>query len=267
MENLYVIKIGGNIVDDEKQLKAFLEQFAALEGEKLLVHGGGKAATELSRTLGIIPEIIEGRRVTDADTLKIVTMVYAGLVNKTIVAGLQALHCNAIGLTGVDGNCIPATQREVKEINYGFVGDVNAGELNTTTLGAFLEKGLVPIIAPITHDRKGQLLNTNADTIAACLAAAFAKTHNVKLIYCFEKAGVLRDVDDEQSVIDRLSSFEYEKLKQEGIISKGMLPKLDNAFFALKQGVDSVYITHALKVADAMAEKNNSGTLLYQINE
>ena len=251
MDKLYVIKIGGNIIDDEQKLSLFLKDFAQIEGHKILVHGGGKLATKMAAQLGIEQQMIDGRRVTDAETLKVVTMVYAGLINKNIVAQLQANNCNAMGLTGADGNLIKAHKRNHPTIDYGFVGDVDSGQLLVDNWQIFLNNKLTPIIAPITHDGKGNLLNTNADTIAQEIAKLLSTTYDVKLIYCFEKSGVLLDVNDDNSVIPLLTKQYYQELKTpfEGTwaprIFAGMLPKLDNAFAAINSGVSKVIIGKA----------------------
>lgn len=242
MDNLYIIKIGGNVIDNSENLHYFLKDFAALRGKKILIHGGGKLATEMSRSMGIEPKMIEGRRITDIDTLRVVTMVYAGLINKNIVAQLQTAGCNALGLTGADGNLIRASKRPVKETDYGLVGDLFEGSVDTTSLNALLSAGFFPVFSAITHDGQGQLLNTNADTIAAGLALAMAGTFNVSLVYCFEKKGVLKDVNDEDSVIREISAAEFESLKQQQVVAGGMLPKLQNAFSAISNGVAEVYI-------------------------
>lgn len=263
---LYIIKIGGNVIDDEKHLSSFLNDFASVSEHKILVHGGGKIATELSKQLGIEPEMVDGRRITDADTLKIVQMVYGGLINKNIVAQLQSKNCNAIGLTGADANLILATKRVPLlegagggAVDFGFVGDIT--KVNSAKLTALLNSGFSPVIAPLTHDGKGQMLNTNADTMASAIAVAMAKQYDATLIYCFEKSGVLRNADDENSVIEKINSKEYEKLKNEGIISKGMIPKMDNAFDAIKQGVKTVIICNA-KDLKKVIENKGAGTQL-----
>jgi acetylglutamate kinase len=256
---LYVIKIGGNIIDDEKQLSSFLDDFASISENKILVHGGGKIATEMEKQLGIESKMVDGRRITDADTLKVVQMVYGGLINKNIVAQLQSKNCNAIGLTGADANIILAKKRSVKDVDYGFVGDVE--KVNSEKVSAILNSGFSLIIAPLTHDGKGQILNTNADTMASAISVTMAKTTEVNLIYCFEKSGVLKNVDDENSVIGKINALDYEKYKAEGVISKGMIPKLDNAFDAIKQGVKSVVICHAMDLKKII-ENKNAGTRL-----
>jgi len=244
-EPLYVIKIGGNVIDNSEKLYEFLKDFAALEGKKILVHGGGKIATELSHTLGIEPKMIEGRRITDIDTLRVVTMVYAGLINKNITAQLQRVNCNAMGLTGADADLIRAVKRPVKEIDYGYVGDLYETSIGAQKLSALLEERLVPVFSAITHDGQGQLLNTNADTIASALAIALSSFYKTSLVYCFEKKGVLRDIADETSLIPAINSTEFETLKADGIIAGGMLPKLQNAFAAINNGVNEVYIGKA----------------------
>ncbi|MDX5481095.1 MAG: acetylglutamate kinase [Hymenobacteraceae bacterium] len=243
---MLIIKIGGNILDNPGRLQRFLVDFAQLQGPKLLVHGGGKIASAIGQRLGITPNMIEGRRITDAETLELVTMVYGGLVNKQVVAQLQALGCNAIGLTGADANIIPAQKRPVREIDYGFAGDIaGTASINVQALQALLKAGLTPVFAPLSHDTKGSLLNTNADTIAAALAMAMAPKYKVRLVYCFEKKGVLRDPEDDASVITSINSQHYKALKAEGTITAGMIPKLDNAFAALEQGVAQVLIGEA----------------------
>ena len=237
MDKLIVIKIGGNIVDDEAKLSSFLRSFAAVEGKKILVHGGGKVATKIGDKLGIESKYIDGRRITDAETIDLVTMVYAGLINKKIVAQLQSLGCNAIGLTGVDGNLIPANKRPVKDIDYGFVGDVKSEQLETHNWQRLIDGQFIPVIAPLTHDGKGQILNTNADTIAQEVAKVLGRSYEVYLIYSFEKSGVLLDANDDSTVITSIDPSSYQQLKAEQKIFAGMIPKLDNAFAALNSGV------------------------------
>ena len=261
METLHIIKIGGNIIDDAAKLQHFLTDFATISGPKLLVHGGGKIATEVSKSLGIEPQLIDGRRITDAGSLKVVTMVYAGLINKNIVAQLQANKCNAIGLTGADANCIPAKKRQVGAIDYGFVGDIDNAQINASMLRFMLQNGLTPIFAPITHDENGNLLNTNADTIASTLAVALTSFFEVRLIYCFEKKGVLQDIADENSVIPEISAQTYPELRANGTIVQGMIPKMDNAMQALEKGVKAVYIAHADDVLTITGQQP-AGTLL-----
>jgi acetylglutamate kinase len=243
MEPLYVIKIGGNIIDDNLLLKAFLQEFASVKGHKVLVHGGGKLATQLAADLNIPQQLIDGRRITDAASLKVVTMVYAGWINKSIVAQLQALGCNAVGISGADGNAIQAHKRIHASIDYGFVGDADV--VNSSFITALLQDNKTVVIAPITHDGKGQLLNTNADTIAQEIAKAMSNSFDAQLIYTFEKAGVLLDTNDDQTVISHINSASYQQLKTDGKIFAGMIPKLDNAFTALQSGVQKVVIGQA----------------------
>ncbi|HXH99249.1 MAG TPA: acetylglutamate kinase [Sphingobacteriaceae bacterium] len=261
MERLFVIKIGGNVIDNSKNLYLFLENFSSLEGHKVLVHGGGKIATKLAADLGIESKLVDGRRVTDLETLQVVTMVYAGLINKNIVAQLQAHGCNAIGLSGADGNFIRAQKRPVKEIDYGFVGDIHEGSVAAHSLSKLIEGGFTPVFSPITHDGQTQLLNTNADTIASALAVAFSGIYQTSLIYCFEKKGVLRDVMDENSVIPLIDQESYYGLKADGTITEGMIPKLDNAFNAINNGVDSVIIGDAGDL-NLLQSTGNFGTKL-----
>jgi len=243
MDKLYVIKIGGNIIDDGKKLSSFLKSFAAIEEKKILVHGGGKLATKLAEKMGVEQKLVDGRRITDAETLKVVTMVYAGYVNKNIVAQLQSFHCNAIGLSGVDGDTILAHKRKHPVIDYGFVGDVDS--VNSPLIKILLDQNLALVFAPITHDQSGQLLNTNADTIAQEIAKAMGRVYEVKLIYSFEKSGVLMDAEDESTVIPSINPGYYKELKAKEKIFAGMIPKLDNAFAALNSGVDKVIIGKA----------------------
>jgi len=242
MEPLYVIKIGGNVIDNSENLHNFLNDFSSLKGKKILIHGGGKIATDISHTLGIEPKMVDGRRITDIETLRVVTMVYAGLINKNIVAQLQWVGCNAIGLTGADANLIKATRRPVKDIDYGFVGDLNTNSVDSEKLSALLQTGVIPVFSAITHDGEGQLLNTNADTIASSIAVAMSGLYKTSLVYCFEKKGVLSDVNSDESVIREISSSEFESLKANNVIAGGMLPKLENAFKAITSGVNEVYI-------------------------
>ena len=242
---LNIIKIGGNVIDDDIQLEAFLEKFAAIPGKKILVHGGGKIATRLASQMGLDVKMVEGRRITDKAMLDVVTMVYAGLTNKNIVATLQKYKCDAIGLSGADGNVIKAVKRPVKEIDYGFAGDILADSVNSLAIKKFLDAGFTPIFSAITHNGSGQLLNTNADTIASALATVMADHYETSLIYCFEKNGVLLDVNDENSVIENITAKDFITYKERGIISDGMIPKLQNAFDAINKGVKSVYVGNA----------------------
>ncbi|ERJ58544.1 acetylglutamate kinase [Sphingobacterium paucimobilis] len=242
---LNIIKIGGNVIDDDIQLEAFLEKFAAIPGKKILVHGGGKIATRLGSRLGVEAKLVEGRRVTDKEMLDVVTMVYAGLTNKRIVASLQKYQCDAIGLSGADGNVIKSIKRPVKDIDYGYVGDILVDSVNVPAIKKFLEAGFTPVFSAITHNGNGQLLNTNADTIASALSTSLSGLYDVSLIYCFEKNGVLSDVLDDNSVIETIAMEQFENYKANGIISEGMIPKLQNAFDAINKGVKSVYIGNA----------------------
>ena len=283
-----VIKIGGNVVDNPELLGRFVRDFAAMPGMKILVHGGGVMASQMQKAMGIVPQMVEGRRVTDEETLKVVTMVYAGWCSKHITALLQAEGCNAIGLCGADGNVIKARKRTPlyveslgKEVDYGYVGDVNAESVNAGFIYSLLEKGIVPVFNAINHDGEGNLLNTNADTIASSVAIAMANyryrsprevcsrceecthcsddgrlTHETELIYCFEKDGVLYDKDDDRSVIGEITRSRFEELKKEGIVADGMIPKLTNSFKAIDSGVARVVIKHARNLL------NDTGTAL-----
>lgn len=239
-QKLKIVKIGGNVIDDKERLALFLIDFAMIKGHKILVHGGGRKATQMALSLGLQPAMVEGRRVTDEANLEIVTMVYAGLLNKTIVAGLQSRACNAIGLSGADGNAVQAHKRIVKDVDYGFAGDVDI--VNTELVSLLLQKDMCPVFCAVTHDMQGQLLNTNADTIAAEIAKSLAEDYEVELVYCFEKKGVLLELDDDNSVIEKLDTVLYVSLKEKGIIDAGMLPKLENCFLALNKGVRKVII-------------------------
>lgn len=243
MNKITIVKVGGKVVENESSIKVLLTNFAEIEGYKILVHGGGVLATKMAEQLGIESRMVEGRRITDIETLRIVTMVYAGLVNKNIVASMQALNINAIGLTGADLNIIRSTKRPVKTIDYGFVGDVE--EINTEALKLLLINDYIPVLSPITHDKKGNLLNTNADTIANEIAKALAKHDEVTLIYCFEKSGVLLDENDDNSIITTINRSLFEEYKAKGIIRGGMIPKLENALQAVEKGVKQVIITKA----------------------
>jgi acetylglutamate kinase len=258
VEKLFVIKIGGNIIDDEAKLSSFIKAFALIDGKKILVHGGGKLATKLADQLGINQQLIDGRRITDSETLKIVTMVYAGFINKNIVAELQAQSCNAIGLCGADANIITANKRIHPTIDYGFVGDVDS--VNISFLKNLLDQNISIVIAPITHNNEGQLLNTNADTIAQEIAKALSGLFEVSLIYSFEKSGVLKNADDDSSVIENINEASYQTLKEEKIIFAGMIPKLDNAFTALNSGVNKVIIGKAESLQQLI--NGNSGTTI-----
>jgi acetylglutamate kinase len=242
-EKITVIKVGGKIVEESESLGNLLDRFAAIGGRKVLIHGGGRSATRMAERLGIESRMVDGRRITDSDTLQVVTMVYGGLVNKNIVAQLQARGINALGLTGADCNIIKAHKRPVKEIDYGFVGDVECAD--GAMLARLVEQGITPIVAPLTHDGKGNLLNTNADTMAAETAKALAVHYDVTLIYCFELPGVMRDPEDAESLIPTITRESYSNLLADGTVSGGMIPKIDNAFNAIENGVMEVIITRA----------------------
>ncbi|WP_461534276.1 acetylglutamate kinase [Sinomicrobium sp.] len=237
---LSIVKIGGNIIENESALNDFLQDFSNVEGNKILVHGGGRTATRIAGQLGIPSKMESGRRITTKETLDVITMVYGGLTNKNIVAGLQNLNCNAIGLSGADGNTISSSKRPVGEIDYGFVGDIQ--EVNAKLIKTLLESGITPVFCAITHDGKGQLLNTNADTIASEIAIGMSEYFDTSLYYCFEKKGVLRDVEDDDSVITHIDSISYKQLLDTGIIADGMLPKMHNCFNALQRNVKKVHI-------------------------
>ena len=241
MEKLVLIKVGGKIVEEEETLRQLLNDFAAIEGYKVLVHGGGRSATKLAAQLGIESKMVNGRRITDAETLKVVTMV-----NKNIVAGLQALGVNALGLTGADMNLMRSDKRPVKDVDYGFVGDVK--EVNADLLASLIHQGIVPVLAPLTHDKQGHMLNTNADTIAGEAAKALAKHFEVTLMFCFEKKGVLLDENDDESVIPEIDRIAFKGYVEQGIIQGGMIPKLENAYQAIDAGVKQVIITQASEI-------------------
>ncbi len=239
---LTIVKVGGRVLENAETLEIFLDDFSAVPGPKILVHGGGRSATTMAGRLGIETQMVDGRRITDADMLEVVTMVYGGLVNKSVVAKLQARGINALGITGADLNLIKAHKRTGTDIDYGFVGDVD--EVNAKTLSSFVKQGIVPVIAPLTHDGTGQLFNTNADTIASSLAVALAESMEVKLMYCFEKPGVLINQEDDSSVIPFLNREMFQMYRDEGIIAEGMVPKLENGFESLSNGVAEVVITN-----------------------
>ena len=241
-KKLFVIKIGGNVIDDAGQLDSFLTAFSNISAKKILVHGGGKIATSIGNKLNIQSNYIDGRRITDDETIDLVTMVYGGLVNKKMVAQLQAKHCNALGVTGADANLLPAKKRPVKEIDYGWVGDLDDQDIDAKNWKLFLENDLTPVVAALTHDCNGHVLNTNADTIASVIAVNLSSYYDVKLVFCFEKNGVLLDVEDENSVIDKINNENYLSLKKSNKLFAGILPKIDNAFDAITKGVDEVII-------------------------
>ena len=251
-----VVKIGGNIIDNPEALKAFLTDFAAMPGEKILVHGGGKEATRMSESMGIKANMIDGRRVTDRQTLDIVTMVYAGLINKRIVAMLQSLGCDAVGLTGADGNVIPATRRPAKPIDYGFVGDIDPAKVNAPFIASLLEAGKVPVFCAICHDGEGTLLNCNADSVASAVARGASRIAPTRLTFCFEKPGVMTDVNDEASVIPLVTADSFEQLKAEGIVAAGMIPKIQNALVSAAEGVAEV------RICKAEALNGKGGTII-----
>lgn len=243
MEKLTIVKVGGKIVEEPETLNQLLADFSKIKGHKVLVHGGGRSATAVATQLGIESKMVNGRRITDAETLKVVTMVYGGLVNKQIVAGLQSIGVNALGLTGADLNYMRSDKRPVKEVDYGFVGDVK--EVDATILASLITQGVVPVLAPLTHDKQGNLLNTNADTIAGEAAKALAKHFEVTLVFCFEKKGVLLSETDDESIISKINPALFQQYVNEGIIQGGMIPKLENAFEAINAGVKQVVITRA----------------------
>ena len=246
-EKLTIVKVGGAVVEDEAQLAQLLKDFSAIKGRKVLVHGGGRRATKVAATLGIETKMVDGRRITDADMLEVVTMVYGGLVNKRVVALLQAEGVNAVGLTGADANIIRSAKRPLKNgIDYGFVGDVKA--VDGEKIAHFIEEGLVPVIAPLTHDGQGNMLNTNADTMASETAKALSGLYDVTLIFSFEKKGVLSNPDDDESVIPVITRSDFERYRQDGTISGGMLPKIENALGAVEAGVKQVIITLATAI-------------------
>jgi acetylglutamate kinase len=252
-----IIKIGGNVIDNPKKLEAFLKLFSKFPGKKILIHGGGIMASRFGETLGVMPQMKDGRRITDLDTLHVVTMVYAGLINKQLVAKLQGLHQDALGLTGADGNLIKSRKRPVKDIDYGYVGDVQ--EINTNLLEILLSEQIIPVVCAITHDKKGQLLNTNADTIASEMATSLSHKHTVNLYFCFDRLGVLVDETNDDSLIPLINEEIYDELRKENVIHSGMIPKLENAFKALNDGVNHVWL--GLPENLLLAQKGkNSGT-------
>ena len=259
MKPVYIIKIGGNIIDDDAKLLDFLKAFSQLQGTKLLVHGGGKLATRLAETMGIPQQMVEGRRVTDAETIKVVTMVYAGYINKNMVALLQSNGCNAIGLSGADGNVIKAHKRIHPTIDYGFVGDVD--EVNAVFIQSLLLQKRTLVFSPLTHDGQGLLLNTNADTIAQEIAKSMSALYDVSLIYCFEKPGVLMKADDIDSVINSITEDSFLKLKADKLITEGMIPKLQNAFLALDAGVKVVTIGHADHLSQLILQQSGTSII------
>lgn len=250
-EHLTIIKVGGKIVENSESLNALLKDFAAVEGKKLLVHGGGRSATQMAARLGVETKMVDGRRITDEAMLEVVTMVYGGLVNKRIVAGLQALGIDAVGLTGADMNIVLSDKRKVSVVDYGWVGDVK--RVNAEAVATLIESGCCPVVAPLTHDGCGHLLNTNADTMAGEMAKAMAAHYDVTLMFCFEKPGVLADENDDSSLIPTITPAVLDDLKRRGVVSGGMIPKLDNAIACVSAGVESVVITQADRIADPYA--------------
>lgn len=260
-DTLRIFKIGGQVIDDRAELEAFLKDFAGIPGKKLLVHGGGKWVSDLSRKLGIEVKLVSGRRITNDDTIDVVKMVLPGLANKTIVALLQKYGVNALGLTGADGNLILAKKRPVKDgIDYGWVGDVV--HVDTAKIGLILENGFIPVFTAMTHNGKGQMLNTNADTIASVLATHLSSLFNIELFFCFEKPGVLENEEDDASVISHIDSENYRRLKDEGVIHSGMLPKIENAFDALKKGVKRVHICNYRDLHKLSRGNKTFGTII-----
>jgi acetylglutamate kinase len=250
-KSISIIKIGGNIIDNPIELSQLLTDFSKIKGNKILVHGGGKAATKMAQSIGLVPQMIDGRRITDASMLEVVVMIYAGEINKNIVAQLQANTTNAMGFSGADGNLIQSTQRNHPTIDYGFVGDVQ--KVNTPLIETLLKNEITPVFCAITHDGNGQLLNTNADTIASELAIALSKVFEVTLTYCFEKPGVLYDATDDSSVMEQINYKLYSKLKAQKAIHSGMIPKLDNCFMSLSKGVQKIKIGHHRILQDSTA--------------
>ena len=254
-----IVKVGGGIIENEEDLSTFLTSFSKIPGKKILIHGGGRLATKFAAQLGIKTNMIEGRRVTDDAMLDVVTMVYGGLTNKKIVASLQANNINALGLSGADGNIIKAHKRVVKEVDYGWVGDID--EINTELILTLLDNNIVPVIAPLSHDGKGKILNTNADTIASAVASAISIKRETQLVLGFELDGVLVDPKDKTSIITKITPQLFEDYKKSGVITDGMIPKLENAFAAISAGVSAVKICNALKISEAITE-NNIGTTI-----
>lgn len=246
MNKITVVKIGGGVLENVQEMEVFLNQFASIKGNKILIHGGGREASKVAEKLGIPTKMVEGRRVTDSQTLDVVTMVYGGLINKKTVAKLQSKNCNAIGITGADARLIIASKRTVKEVDYGFVGDIE--HVNSHMLEQLIEMGLTPVVSPLSFEKSGILLNTNADTMASAIATSLVHKFEVTLLYCFEKQGVLSNPNDEDSIVPLIDSESYEKLKQDGIIKDGMIPKLDSCFDALEKGVKDIWIINSKNV-------------------
>ena len=261
-EPLFIVKIGGNIIDDPAKLSTFLQELASVKSKKILIHGGGKIASQIGEKLGLESNYNSGRRITDDDTLDLVTMVYGGLINKKIVATLQSQKCNAIGVTGADANLIPAKKRVVKEIDFGWAGDIEAGAIESGNWQLFLHNNLVPVVAPLTHDGTGNILNTNADTIASNVAISLSELYEVVLIYCFEKNGVLENISDDHSVIAFIDQVKYELLLSEKKIAEGMLPKIHNALSAIDAGVKKIVIGNAEDLIEIVQGKNKGTTFI-----
>ncbi len=255
-QKLFVIKIGGSLIDNEENLANFLEQFASIKSLKILFHGGGKLASDLAEKLNIPQQMTDGRRVTNKETLDVVTMVYAGKINKNIVAKLHNFNCNAIGFSGADGNLIKAEKRAVSNIDYGFVGDVDSKSVNVDLLQKFLELQLVPVFSAITHDQKGNLLNTNADSVASVLAQTLSQNYDVELLYCFDKDGILEDVQNPNSLVKTLNLTKYEQLFSENKLNEGILPKLKNAFLAKENKVNKVVLLNETKLQNQLNYQN-----------
>jgi acetylglutamate kinase len=261
-ERAFVVKIGGKVINDPVALESFLGDFARIEGKKILVHGGGNLLETFSEKLGIRQTMIDGRRVTDAETLELALMVYAGAISKRIVAGLQKYGCNAAGFSGADMNLVRASKRKPGAHDFGFVGDVEPSSVNAEALGGLLNENITPVFCAVTHDGEGQLLNTNADSLAYVLACALAPAYDVQLHYCFERRGVMRDVNDPDSILPTITGEAYRRMLEENSISGGMLPKLDTAFSAIRNGVGAVVIGHAGELVNAINKKENAGTYL-----
>ncbi|MBQ3690016.1 MAG: acetylglutamate kinase [Bacteroidales bacterium] len=261
MEEIFIVKIGGKVIDNEDARNEFLSKLAKIGKNIILVHGGGKVANQVLSSMGIEPKMVNGRRITDAETLKVVTMVYTGLINKTITAKLNSLSRKSVGLSGVDGVLLDAVKRPVKDIDYGFAGDIEAQGVNTDLLLNLVKNGYTPVIATIAADKNAQLLNINADTVASTIAAGLAKKANVNLFFCFEKKGVLMNAEDDNSVIKLLNSENYPELSKKGIFSEGMIPKLENAFKTINQGVKKVIIGNSNDI-EQFFQENHAGTLI-----
>ena len=262
-EKLFIVKIGGNVINDPTLLKNFLSDFYKIKGKKILIHGGGKLLDQLAASLNIPQNMINGRRVTDAESLKLASMVYAGYINKNLVSQLQLQGCNAIGLTGADGNILKAKKRNSEPIDFGFVGDCSIEDVNQSLLKDLLHSNLCPVFCSLTHDGQGQLLNTNADTITSVLAMAMKNHFDVDVIYCFEKSGLLRDKENEHSRIEKINRHEIHSMLQESLISDGMIPKIQNIAALLDAGISTVRLVHAAEILAVIQNSKNIGTLFY----